>query len=50
MTFAANALINQTYLSAQIYLLMTLIYIGMSLPLSFLVRRMEAHLRRGRHT
>ena len=49
ITFAATSLINQTYLSAQIYLLMALIYIAMSLPLSYLVRRLEVHMRRGRH-
>jgi polar amino acid transport system permease protein/cystine transport system permease protein len=48
ITFAANALINQTYLSTQIYLLMTLIYICMSLPLSYLVRRLEARMALGR--
>ena len=50
ITFAATSLINQTYLSAQIYLLMALIYVVMSLPLSYLVRRLEAHMRRGRRT
>ena len=50
ITFAATSLINQTYLSAQIYLLMALIYVVMSLPLSYLVRRLEAHMRGGRRT
>jgi polar amino acid transport system permease protein/cystine transport system permease protein len=47
MTYAANALINETYLSTQIYLLLAVIYIAMSLPLSHLVRRLERRFRRG---
>jgi ABC-type amino acid transport system permease subunit len=47
ITFDATNLINQTYLSTQIYLLMALLYIGMSLPLSHLVRRLERRSRRG---
>jgi His/Glu/Gln/Arg/opine family amino acid ABC transporter permease subunit len=49
ITFDATNLINQTYLSTQIYLLMALLYIGMSLPLSHLVRRLERRSRRGVH-
>jgi His/Glu/Gln/Arg/opine family amino acid ABC transporter permease subunit len=47
ITFAATNLINQTYLSTQIYLLMALLYIAMSLPLSHLVRRLEKRSSRG---
>jgi len=48
ITFAATNLINETYLSTQIYLLMALIYISMSLPLSYAVRSLEARASRGR--
>jgi His/Glu/Gln/Arg/opine family amino acid ABC transporter permease subunit len=47
ITFAATNLINQTYLSTQIYLLMALLYIAMSLPLSHLVRSLERRSSRG---
>jgi polar amino acid transport system permease protein/cystine transport system permease protein len=48
ITFAATNLINETYLSTQIYLLMALIYIAMSLPLSHLVQVLERRSARGR--
>jgi len=48
ITFAATNLINETYLSTQIYLVMALIYISMSLPLSYAVRSLEARTSRGR--
>jgi len=48
ITFAATNLINETYLSTQIYLVMALIYISMSLPLSYAVRSLEARSSRGR--
>jgi His/Glu/Gln/Arg/opine family amino acid ABC transporter permease subunit len=41
ITFAATAIINQTYLSTQVYLIMTVIYLAMSLPLSQAVRHLE---------
>ncbi len=41
IAFTATKLINMSYLSTQIYLLMALIYICLSLPLSYLVRMLE---------
>ncbi|HEX4765192.1 MAG TPA: amino acid ABC transporter permease [Lichenihabitans sp.] len=48
ITFQATAIINQTYLSTQVYLIMTAIYLAMSLPLSHAVRLLEARTGRGR--
>jgi polar amino acid transport system permease protein/cystine transport system permease protein len=46
ITFRARSLVDQTYLSTQIYLLLALFYLAMSLPLSFAVRRMERRMGR----
>lgn len=45
--FRARNLMNETYLSPQIYTLAALIYLAMSLPLSRLVRRLELRMGRG---
>jgi polar amino acid transport system permease protein/cystine transport system permease protein len=47
LTFRGRMLIDQTYLSTQIYLLVAVIYLAMSLPLARLVRRLETHMGRG---
>lgn len=41
LTFRARMLIDQTYLSTQIYLMVAILYLTMSLPLAHLVRRLE---------
>jgi len=50
LTYRAHMLVNQTYLSPQIYLMVAALYLTMSLPLSQLVRRLERRLERGRAT
>ncbi len=45
LSFAAHMLVDQTFLSTQIYLLVAGFYLAMSLPLSMVARRLE---RRGR--
>jgi polar amino acid transport system permease protein/cystine transport system permease protein len=46
MSFRARMLVDQTYLSTQIYLLTALMYLAMSLPLSLLARRLERRMAR----
>lgn len=46
MSFRAKMLVNQTYLSTQIYLLVALFYLAMSLPLSALTRGLERRMGR----
>ena len=46
MSFRAKMLVNQTYLSTEIYLLVALFYLAMSLPLSALTRRLERRMGR----
>jgi His/Glu/Gln/Arg/opine family amino acid ABC transporter permease subunit len=41
LTFRARMLVDQTYLSTQIYLMVAALYLLMSLPLAHLVRRLE---------
>jgi polar amino acid transport system permease protein/cystine transport system permease protein len=41
LTFRAHMLVDQTYLSTQIYLMVAALYLTMSLPLAHLVRRLE---------
>jgi len=41
LTFRARMLVDQTYLSTQIYLMVAILYLAMSLPLAHLVRRLE---------
>jgi polar amino acid transport system permease protein/cystine transport system permease protein len=41
LMFRAHMLVDQTYLSAQIYLMVAVLYLAMSVPLSLLVRRLE---------
>lgn len=47
LTFNARVLINQTYLSSQIYLGVAVLYLAMSLPLSYLTRLLEARSKQG---
>jgi polar amino acid transport system permease protein/cystine transport system permease protein len=47
LTFRAHMLVDQTYLSTQIYLMVAALYLAMSLPLAFLVRRLERRFARG---
>ena len=47
LTFRGRTLVDQTYLSTQVYLLVAVIYLAMSLPLAHAVRRVEARLGRG---
>ncbi len=46
--FRARNLVMETYLSMQIYLLVALLYLAMSLPLSHAVARLERRMRMGR--
>jgi len=48
LTFRGRTLVDQTYLSTQVYLLVAAIYLAMSLPLAHFVRRLELRLGRGR--
>jgi polar amino acid transport system permease protein/cystine transport system permease protein len=47
LSFHARTLVNRTYLSTQIYLLVAVIYLAMSLPLSHLSQRLERRFGRG---
>ncbi len=48
LMFRARNLVDQTFLSAQIFLATAAIYLVMSLPLGYLTRRAEARVARGR--
>lgn len=48
LTFRAHILVDQTYLSTQIYLTVAALYLAISLPLAHLVRRLERQLARSR--
>jgi His/Glu/Gln/Arg/opine family amino acid ABC transporter permease subunit len=48
LSFRAHMLVDQTYLSTQIYLTVAALYLAMSLPLAYLVRKLERHMARGR--
>ncbi len=48
LTFRAHMLVDQTYLSTQIYLMVAVLYLAMSLPLAHLVRRLERQTARER--
>ncbi len=48
LTFRARMLVDQTYLSTQIYLMVAVLYLMMSLPLAHLVRRLERRSARER--
>jgi polar amino acid transport system permease protein/cystine transport system permease protein len=50
LTFRARTLVDQTFLSTQIYLMVAILYLVMSLPLSRIVRRLEARMGRGQLT
>ena len=50
LSFRAHMLVDQTYLSTQIYLTVAVLYLAMSLPLARLVRGMERRMARGRLT
>jgi polar amino acid transport system permease protein/cystine transport system permease protein len=45
--FRARSLVEETFLSTQIYLMVALLYLAMSLPLSRAVRHLEATMGRG---
>jgi His/Glu/Gln/Arg/opine family amino acid ABC transporter permease subunit len=47
LTFRAHMLVDQTYLSTQIYLMVAALYLMMSLPLARLVGRLERRAGRG---
>jgi His/Glu/Gln/Arg/opine family amino acid ABC transporter permease subunit len=48
LMFRARTLVDRTFLATQIFVTTAAIYLAMSLPLSWLTRRAEAHLSRGR--
>ena len=48
LSFNAGMLVRQTYLSTQIYACVAVLYLAMSLPLSFLTRALERRVARGR--
>jgi len=48
LSFRAHMLVDQTYLSTQIYLTVAALYLAMSLPLSRLVHSLERRMARGR--
>ena len=50
LSFRAHMLVDQTYLSTQIYLTVAVLYLAMSLPLARLVHKTERRLARGRAT
>jgi len=50
LTFRAHMLVDQTYLSTQIYLMVAALYLAMSLPLAHLVGRLERRTARERPT
>ncbi len=47
LSFNANMLVQETYLSTQIYIVVALLYLGMSLPLSSVSRALERRAARG---
>lgn len=46
LSFRAHMLVNETFLSTQIYLLVALVYLGLSLPLASVARQLERRARR----
>jgi polar amino acid transport system permease protein/cystine transport system permease protein len=48
LSFRARQLVDQTFLSTQIYLMVAVLYLCLSLPLSQLTRHMERRMGRGR--
>ena len=48
LSFRARSLVEQTFLSTQIYLMVAVLYLCMSLPLSQLTRVLERRMGRGR--
>ena len=48
LSFNAGMLVRQTYLSTQIYACVAVLYLAMSLPLSFLTRALERRVAQGR--
>ena len=48
LSFRAHMLVDQTYLSTQIYLTVAVLYLAMSLPLARLVHSLERRMARGR--
>ncbi|MCM2475540.1 amino acid ABC transporter permease [Rhizobium sp. CG5] len=50
LSFQGHMLIDRTFLSTQIYCLVALVYLALSLPLSYLSRVLERRFGRGVHT
>lgn len=50
LSFNAHMLVDQTFLSTQIYLLVAAFYLALSLPLSAVARRLERHAGRSRRS
>ncbi len=48
LSFRARGLVNQTFLSTQIYLMVAVLYLCLSLPLSLLTRHLERRMSQGR--
>ena len=48
LSFNAHMLVDRTFLSTQVYLLVAIFYLAMSFPLSILGRRLERRLAAGR--
>jgi His/Glu/Gln/Arg/opine family amino acid ABC transporter permease subunit len=49
LSFNAHMLVDRTFLSTQVYLLVAVFYLAMSFPLAILGRRLERRLAAGRH-
>lgn len=50
LSFNAHMLVNETFLSTQIYVIVALFYLAMSLPLASVSRRLERRAKRGQRT
>ena len=49
LSFNAHMLVDRTFLSTQVYMLVAIFYLAMSFPLAILGRRLERRLAAGRH-
>lgn len=49
ISFNAHMLVDETYFTTEIYLLVAGVYLAMSLPLSYVARRLERHMSKGRN-
>lgn len=50
LSFNAHMLVNETFLSTQIYVIVALFYLAMSLPMASVARRLERRAKRGQRT